>query len=109
MERLEPPTLRISSDASQSSSSGCDGGSPRTPKSLGVATIPRPKWCCQRRFTITRAVKGLLAPVSHAASAGGRPDFCCFGEPGDAGTAPAVCEARSTPGGRGATLGPRDL
>ena len=26
---------RISSEASQSSSSGCDGGSPRTPKSLG--------------------------------------------------------------------------
>ena len=31
------------SEASQSSSSGCEGGSPLMPKSLGVATIPRPK------------------------------------------------------------------
>ena len=25
-----------------------------------VATIPRPKWFCQRRLTITRAVSGLF-------------------------------------------------
>ena len=49
----QPP--RISSPASQSSSSGCVGRSPCVPKSLGVATIPRPKWCCQSRLTITRA------------------------------------------------------
>ncbi len=47
--------LSINSAASQSRSSGCVGRSPWTPKSLGVATIPRPRWCCQRRFTITRA------------------------------------------------------
>ena len=31
------------------------------PKLLGVATKPRPKWCCQIRLTITRAVSGLSA------------------------------------------------
>ena len=30
-------------------------------------------------------------------------------EPDQSGNAPPGCEARSTPGGRGATLGPRDL
>ena len=43
--------------ASQSSNSGCVGRSPRAPKSLGVATIPRPRWNCHRRFTSTRASK----------------------------------------------------
>ena len=45
------------------------GSAPRTPKSLGVATMPRPKWCCQRRFTITRAVSGLSGLATHFASA----------------------------------------
>ena len=47
------------STASQSSSSGCEGRMPVLPKLLGVRTMPSPKWCCQIRFTITRAVKGL--------------------------------------------------
>ena len=38
----------------------------RAPKSLGVATMPRPKWCCQSRLTITRAVSGWSGRVSHA-------------------------------------------
>src|SRR5436190_21460759 len=67
---LQP--LRINSVASQSSSSGCVGGSPRLPKSLGVATMPRPRWCCQSRLTMTRATRP-PAPdrvsVSHSASA----------------------------------------
>src|SRR5438093_11147146 len=47
------------SDASQSSNSGCVGGTPNLPKSFALATMPRPKWCCQIRLTITRAVTGL--------------------------------------------------
>jgi len=35
--------LVMNSAASQSSNSGCVGRSPVKPKSLGVATIPRPK------------------------------------------------------------------
>ena len=53
--RRQPP--RMSSPASQSSSSGCEGGVPWAPKSLGVATSPWPKWCCHRRLTITRATR----------------------------------------------------
>ena len=45
--------------ASQSSSSGCVGGSERVPKSLGVRTSPSPKWPAQTRLTRTRAVSGL--------------------------------------------------
>ena len=48
----------MNSMASQSSSSGCDGGVPCVPKSFSVSTRPRPKYCCQTRFTITRAVSG---------------------------------------------------
>ena len=55
--------LSINSFASQSSNSGCVGFSPWLPKSLGVATMPRPKWCCHSRFTITRA-KSRPAPSS---------------------------------------------
>src|SRR5256885_16832070 len=36
--------------ASQSSSSGCVGGTPCDPKSSGVRTIPSPKWYCQTRL-----------------------------------------------------------
>ena len=55
----QPPSTKRS--ASQSSSSGCVGGSLRTPKSLGVRTRPAPKWFSQTRLTITRAVSGLSA------------------------------------------------
>ena len=54
--------------ANQSSNSGCVGGSPRVPKLEGVATIPLPKWCCQMRLTITRAVRGLSGRVSQSAA-----------------------------------------
>src|ERR1043166_8339848 len=64
---LQP--LRISSAASQSSSSGCVGFAPRNPKSPEVATSPRPKWCCQIQFTYTRAVSGELVLVSQSTSA----------------------------------------
>src|SRR4051812_17033970 len=50
----------MNSHASQSRSSGCVGRWPRVPKSFGVGTSPRPKWCCQMRLTMTRAVSGLL-------------------------------------------------
>ena len=69
--RLQPRATN--SVASQSSSSGWRRPSPIVPKSLGVATIPRPKWCCQRRLTITRAVSGLSGRVSQSASAVRRP------------------------------------
>ena len=39
--RLQPRSTN--SSASQSSSSGCDGGSPILPKLLGVRTMPSPK------------------------------------------------------------------
>ena len=39
--RLQPRATN--SSASQSSSSGCDGGSPSFPKLLGVRTMPSPK------------------------------------------------------------------
>lgn len=46
---------------------------PCAPKSLEVATImPRPEWCCQRRFTITLAVKGFSGPASHCTRANRR-------------------------------------
>ena len=60
MSRLVDQPSSISSQASESSSSGCVGGLPRTPKSLGVSTMPLPNRCPQTRFTQTRAVSGLL-------------------------------------------------
>ena len=42
----------------KSSSFGCDGGSARTPKSLGVLTNPLPNNLCHTRLTITRVVRG---------------------------------------------------
>ncbi len=42
---------------------------PRWPKSLGVATRPLPKWYCQMRLTITRAVSGLSLLAIQLASA----------------------------------------
>ena len=61
---------RTNSVASQSSSSGCVGGSPCVPKSSLVSTMPRPKNCSQTRLTVTRAVSGLSS--LDAASARGR-------------------------------------
>src|SRR5204862_4842403 len=55
------------STASQSSSSGCDGGSPCEPKSSAVFTRPVPKISCQKRFTVTRAVSGFEGSTSHRA------------------------------------------
>src|SRR5665213_3265036 len=59
--------LAISSLASQSRSSGCVGGSPWRPKSLGVRTRPAPKCHCQIRLTRTRATSGLSFDVSQFA------------------------------------------
>ena len=55
------------STASQSSSSGCDGSSPLTPKSPAVRTRPVPKSSCQKRLTVTRAVSGCSGRSSHCA------------------------------------------
>ena len=55
--------------ASQSNRAGCDGGSLRKPKSLGVRTNPSRKWCIHTRFTITRAVSGLSLATIRRASA----------------------------------------
>ncbi len=46
----------------------CVGGSPRVPKSSGVATMPCPKCHSHTRFTITRAVSGFFGSVIHCAS-----------------------------------------
>ena len=55
------------STASQSSSSGCEGNSPLTPKSPAVRTRPVPNTSCQKRFTVTRAVSGCSGRSSHSA------------------------------------------
>ena len=64
----------MNSTESQSSNSGCVGGSPILPKLSSVATMPRPKWWNQIRLTITRAVSGLSGDAIHSASANRRPD-----------------------------------
>src|ERR1700722_13925917 len=66
---LGPHLGWTSSDAIQSSNSGCVGGVPLAPKSLGVLTKPSPKWYSQRRFTIPRAVSGLAGAVIQFAKA----------------------------------------
>src|SRR2546427_541858 len=48
--------------ASQSSSSGCVGASPCRPKSLGVATMPRPKCPCHAADQ-TVALRPLLCRI----------------------------------------------
>ena len=57
----------MNSVASQSSSSGWTGNSPCAPKSSTVLTMPKPKYDCQKRFTATRAVSGLLRSTSQRA------------------------------------------
>ena len=77
MSRWSSFTLQsraMNSLASQSSSSGWVGSSPNRPKSFGVRTIPRPKWCWKIRFAITRAVNGCDGSVSQRANARRRPD-----------------------------------
>src|SRR6266850_1576339 len=59
----------MSSHASQSSNSGCEGGSLCIPKSSGVVTIPMPKYACHRRLTTARAVVGERPSMSHFANA----------------------------------------
>ena len=59
---------RSSSPASQSRSSGWLGRPPLRPKSLGVATSPRPKWYCHTRLAITRAGRGLAGAEIQAAN-----------------------------------------
>src|SRR6476619_3940601 len=59
--------VRTNSVASQSSNSGCDGGSPCDPKSSAVFTMPVPKYICQKRFTVTRATNGFDGSTSHRA------------------------------------------
>ena len=57
----------MNSVASQSSRSGCDGGSPRKPKLSEVVTKPVPKYSCQIRLTVTRAVSGFSGePIQRA-------------------------------------------
>ena len=53
----------MNSAASQSSNSGCVGGSLRVPKSAGEFTRGSPKCSIQTRFTSTRGVRGLPGDV----------------------------------------------
>ena len=62
----QPPSTK--SRASQASSSGCVGGVPARPKLSVERTIPRPKYSCHRRLTITRAVNGLSLSAIHLAN-----------------------------------------
>src|SRR5262249_17179490 len=64
---VSQPT-RMYSVASQSSSSGCDGGSPCMPNSSLVSTMPVPKSSSHSRFTATRAVNGWSGLTSHFAN-----------------------------------------
>ena len=43
------------------------------PKLFGERTMPRPKWCCQTRLAITRAVSGLSGEAIQLASTVRRP------------------------------------
>ena len=73
---------------------GASGRPPLRPKSLGVSTMPWPKWWCQRRLTITRAVSGLPGSAIHFARARRR---CCSGA--STGKLQRVAERRtSAPG-----------
>src|SRR5262245_14874078 len=55
---FSPALPLINSTASQSSNSGCEGRSPRKPKSSVVLTNPTPNNICQKRLTVTRLVSG---------------------------------------------------
>ena len=58
----------MNSQASQSIRSWWTVPLPLEPKSLGVDTRPLPKWYCQMRLTITRAVRGFSRLAIHLAS-----------------------------------------
>ena len=63
----------ISSTASQSSSSGCDGGWPCVPKSSLVSTRPRPNSCSHRRLTLDARDQRVVAidqPAGQAEAVG---------------------------------------
>ena len=64
--RLQPRSMN--STASQSSSSGCDGGSLCVPRSSLVPTRPVPKYACHMRLTNERAVVGELRSTSQRAN-----------------------------------------
>ena len=69
MQLLErPAVLRRTSRPASRAARDASGGSPIVPKSLGVRTSPSPKWCCQTRLTITRAVSGFSGLASQRAS-----------------------------------------
>jgi hypothetical protein len=95
------PASCVNQCASQSSSSGCVGGSPIRPKSLGVRTRPWPKCCCQTRLTITRAVSGFAGLAIHCASPSLRREVRSSGG-GNSG-----CRRDSTAGTAGETSAPR--
>src|SRR5262249_5516998 len=63
---LQPRSMN--STASQSSSSGCEGGSLCVPRSSLVTTSPVPKYACQARLTSARAVVGDFSSTSHFAN-----------------------------------------
>ena len=56
---------------------------PIRPKSLGVSTSPRPKWCCQTRLTIDRQVSGFRGSVIQRARAARRADSSLAGRDGE--------------------------
>ena len=58
----------MNSTASQSSNSGCDGASDCVPRSSLVLTSPVPKYDCQTRLTIERAVVGDCGSTSQRAN-----------------------------------------
>ena len=66
MQGLEMPAMRDELRRQPVEQLGMAGGSPRRPKSLGVATRPRPKWSCQSRLTITRVESGLSGSAEPA-------------------------------------------
>src|SRR5262249_16874740 len=78
------------------------GGSPIVPKSLGVRTKPAPKWDCQTRLTITRAVSGLSGPVNHRARVSRRSEVLASG----GGTGNLGWDWTTTAGTPGPTSGP---
>src|SRR5262249_58342634 len=71
-------------------------------KSLEARPRPRPKWNCQMRLTITRAVGGLSLAASHSASTRRRPEVCAWGR-GSGSTGVALV---STDGKPGSTFAP---
>ena len=67
VHRLDRPARRRRT-ARRASRAARDASAVRRgrPKFDGVATIPRPKWCCQIRLTMTRAVSGWSGRVSQS-------------------------------------------